>query len=89
MHVFFRGVDVAYVAGRVVVAILCKVTQFSTIETGSLGLGAMVVLLWLGGCCIVVSVVVLLRVCSIGVGIVASVLLTVVGCSGARYIHGH
>jgi hypothetical protein len=66
------------------VAIPRKVTRFSTIETGSFGSGATVFLLWLGGCRIVIGIVVLLRVRSVSVGIVALVLLVVMGHSATR-----
>jgi hypothetical protein len=84
-HVFLYGVYVAYVAGGVATAVLCEVTRFPTIKAGSFGSGVAVVLLWFGGCCIVIGVTVLLLcVRSVSVGIVASVLPAVIGHSAMR-----
>jgi hypothetical protein len=63
--------------------------NLAAIEAWPFGSGAAVILQWLGGCCIVVGIVFLLCAHGIGVGIVASILSTVVGCSGVRYVYWH
>ena len=81
-HVFLYGIHVAYVAEGVATAVPHKVTRFPAIKAGSFGLGMAVVLLWFSGCRIVIGIAVLL-LCfrGVSVGVVASVLPTVIGHS--------
>jgi hypothetical protein len=62
------------------------VSHFSTVEAGPFWALALVVLLSQG-----VWYVVIFILCdsSISVGVIASVLASVVWCPGARYVHGH
>jgi hypothetical protein len=87
LHIVVHSIHVVYVARGVAATIFGEVARFSAVEAGSFGLRTVVVLLWFSGCCIVVSIILLLHVCGIGVGIVASILLAIVGCSGVGYVH--
>jgi hypothetical protein len=89
LHFVVHGIHIVYVARGVTSAILHKMANLAAIEAWPFGSGAAVILQWLGGSRTVVGVVFLLRAHGIGVGIVALILSMVVGCSGARYIHGH
>jgi hypothetical protein len=83
LHVVIFCVHVVYVAQWVAVTVLGEVAHLSTIEAGSLGALVLVGLL-LGVCCVAIC---LLHIDRVGVGVVSSVLASVVWGSSARQIH--
>jgi hypothetical protein len=81
-HVFIFGVHVVDVTRWVAAAILGKVAYLSTVKTGSFGVWSLVIGLSLDVCGVVVF-----RLGSVRVGIIALVLASVIWGPGPRQVH--
>jgi hypothetical protein len=81
LHVIIHSVHIVYVARGVAATVFGEVAGFPTVEAGSFGLRMAVVLLCWGARCVAVCFI--LWLCGVNICIVALVLASIVGCSGA------